>query len=682
MEAEQEPRGSGASRRTALSLPRFPSRHDVATWLWAARLDLTVLALLTGVAAVLRVVLLEEIPGGLHGDEAWTGLDARRVLEEGWVGPYVTSALGQPAGPLYFAAPFVEVFGNTVFSIRFAMAVLGIATVPVAYLTFRVMFDRPMAVFAALLLASSMWHLHYSRIAFMVISWPLMELITLLFLFWGMKTGRLALYGLAGLALGLGIYTYNAYPIFALPLGLFILWAAMRQIGSEPLRFGRRIALMLAVAVIAALPMVLYAADPDNAFLNHHRGVSLLETERWESGSLLDRADLLLDRTRDFITAAFWSGEPDGADGAGAEAMVDRVSLPLMIVGIAVLLWQWRRLSSVAVLLMIALLPLGTILTTQGTFRQTLGIVPFLAAVAAVPLAMSWEQSRRLPPLSRRASHAAIALVVAAIAYLNLSFYFGEYRDTAIAQFTFGPELADAVRYVEDLPGDPYVYFYSDRWSFDYEVRQYLAPDHEGEDRSHQFGTFSLVPNRRGEVVYLFLAPYEQQANEVARLFAGGELFESITDDGRFRFSTYLLPRAERFAQGPIDTDTPGPTPTAAGPPPGADERDTTRRQDLNAIQRALEEYRDEHSSYPNTGGGIQSLCAYSALDAGCELEGFLSPLPEDPLGAPSDNGYWYASDGRRYTLYAQRESDRYQACPEHPEHLSRFDSLLCVEGP
>ncbi len=343
MEAEQEPRGSGASRRTALSLPRFPSRHDVATWLWAARLDLTVLALLTGVAAVLRVVLLEEIPGGLHGDEAWTGLDARRVLEEGWVGPYVTSALGQPAGPLYFAAPFVEVFGNTVFSIRFAMAVLGIATVPVAYLTFRVMFDRPMAVFAALLLASSMWHLHYSRIAFMVISWPLMELITLLFLFWGMKTGRLALYGLAGLALGLGIYAYNAYPIFALPLGLFILWAAMRQIGSEPLRFGRSIALMIAVAIIAALPMILYAADPDNAFLNHHRGVSLLETERWESGSLLDRADLLLDRTRDFITAAFWSGEPDGADGAGAEAMVDRVSLPLMIVGIAVLLWQWRR---------------------------------------------------------------------------------------------------------------------------------------------------------------------------------------------------------------------------------------------------------------------------------------------------------------------------------------------------
>ncbi len=644
-------------------------------------MDLATLAVLTVIAAILRVVLLDKIPGGLHGDEAWTGLDAQRVLDEGWIGPYVTSALGQPSGPLYFAAPFVGVFGHTVFSVRLAMAVLGIATIPLAYLTFRVMFDRPLATFAALLLAVSMWHLHYSRIAFMVISWPLAELATLLFLFLGLRTRRWLFFGLAGLALGLGVYTYNAYPIFAVPLALFLIWAALWQRGRGLLRFGGQVGLMIALAVLAALPLILYAADPDNGYLNHHHAVSLMETDQWESSGLLDRADLVLDRTRDFISATFWSGAPDNADGAGAEAMVDRVSLVLMVAGIGVLLWRWRRLASVAVLLMVAVIPLGTIMSVQGTFRQTLGMVPFLAALAAAPLDLWWERSKRLSAVWRRASYVGVALVLAAICYLNFSFYFGEYRDTDLARFTFGYELADASRYLNDLPGDPYVYFYSDRWSFDYETRRYLAPDREGEDRSDVFGTFSLTRDRDGEVVYLFFAPYLDRIDEVERLYPGGTRYESLSSDGAVEFSAYVLPRTEGFGEGPGESEAPIATPTPAGPVPGGEGRDVARRQDLETIARALEQYRDENGSYPDTGGGIQTLCAYQELDVGCALEEVLAPLPGDPLGDPTLNGYWYASDGSHYTLYALRESDQLEACPEQPEHLREFESLLCVRG-
>ena len=149
------------------------------------------------------------------------------------------------------------------------------------------------------------------------------------------------------------------------------------------------------------------------------------------------------------------------------------------------------------------------------------------------------------------------------------------------------------------------------------------------------------------------------------------------------------LPVESPTPSQPVPTITPGPSPTPAPPTstptpaPGREDRDQTRQQDLATIQEALEEYREENGSYPDNSGAVQSLCVFSDADAGCELEDVLSSIPNDPLGEPiSENGYWYASDGDTFTVYAQRESDRFDECEEHPDHLGEFDSLLCVQGP
>jgi hypothetical protein len=140
----------------------------------------------------------------------------------------------------------------------------------------------------------------------------------------------------------------------------------------------------------------------------------------------------------------------------------------------------------------------------------------------------------------------------------------------------------------------------------------------------------------------------------------------------------------------PGPTFTPGPSPTAAPvtatatreAPIGGGERDIARVQDLADLQEALEQYREEHGSYPDSGGNIQTLCAFTEFDAGCELEEVLSPLPQDPLGDQVNNGYWYTSIGSRFAVFAQRESEQFEECSEHPDFLRDFDSLLCVQGP
>lgn len=666
-------------RQLSLSLPlsRIEWSRALTTWWQAARLDLAILAAITVLAAVPRLVLLETIPPGMHGDEASVAMDALRVLKEGWIGPYSPNALGYPNGPIYFAAPIINIFGETLFAARLSMALLGIITIPVAYLTFRVMFDRTLATFAAILLALGLWHLHYSRIAFPVIAWPLMELLTLLFLFLGIRTNRWFFFGLAGLALGAGIYTYNAHPVFALPLGLFVLWVALRERRQHLIRFAGQIALVIGLATFAALPMILYATEPGHPYLQTNRGLALSETDDWKSRDLTEKGQLVFDRTRDFYLAAYWHGAGDGADGAGSEAMVDRVTIVLLAIGAAISVWRWRQLGAVAVLLIVIVIPFGSILTVNGMFRRSLGMVPFLAALAAAPLALWWRRAERLSLPWRSASYAGIALIVAAVGFFNLNFYFTEFPNKEIVQFTFVGELTEASKYMNDLPDDAYVYFYSGRWSLFYETRLYLAPDVEGVDRSNEFGEFSLTPTQPGPVVYVLLAPYLDQADEVARLYPGGTLTESVRNDGVVNFRAYYLPSTEGVAEPPADV-TPEPTVVSAE---GAAERDATRQQDFIVIAGALEQYKQEYGAYPDTGGQVQSFCVYPD-DAGCALEEVLDPIPQDPLGDPGANGYWYAATKNEYRVYSKRETDTIPLCPEHPPHLGGFDSIYCVIGP
>ncbi len=143
-------------------------------------------------------------------------------------------------------------------------------------------------------------------------------------------------------------------------------------------------------------------------------------------------------------------------------------------------------------------------------------------------------------------------------------------------------------------------------------------------------------------------------------------------------------PRPTRTPRPP--TATPHPlTPTVAPTPqPGGGQRDLQRAQDLERIRAALEEYYDKEGSYPSTGGNIQTLCAYKDLDIGCKLTKVLDPLPAaDPLGDPLLNGYWYASDGKSFAVYAIQETVPAPNVPqcEKPEGIKRPDRVYCVRS-
>jgi hypothetical protein len=167
-----------------------------------------------------------------------------------------------------------------------------------------------------------------------------------------------------------------------------------------------------------------------------------------------------------------------------------------------------------------------------------------------------------------------------------------------------------------------------------------------------------------------------------------------ININGREGVDLVTQPTGPTPTLGPTPTAGPSPTPS---PPPtlspqqatataelaaGGSERDQQRQLDLADVAEALEAYRAEDDAYPSTNNNVQTLCVFADDDNGCALIDFLDPIPLDPLGDPVNNGYFYQSDGQAFALFALRESDVLPECTDVPQHLSGYDSLICLRGP
>jgi 4-amino-4-deoxy-L-arabinose transferase-like glycosyltransferase len=530
------------------------ARADAAlAWGYRNRYLLAVAAV-TLLAAFVRIYRIETFPPGLHGDEAWTGIDARRVLDEGWIGPYVPSALGQPSGPLYWTALVFKLFGDGLLQLRLSMAVLGVATVGVTYFAACQMFDRRTGLLACALLAFMSWHILFSRTAFMVTAQPLAEAVFLATFFLAFKRDSYLLYGVAGAVLGIGVYSYNAYPVFVAASGVFAIVMLARE-WRRWRRLAPQLLVMSLVAFIVAQPLISYVRDDKNDYLAHHRLISILYKPEFEDADLRGKARVLIDRTVDWAGLMTVDPKIDYTDGTGVEPILDRVTLVLLLAGVGVCLKR-RQPAHLALLVYLVVLPVSAIITVDASARRSLALTPVVAMLAALPLACVWDWAELQPDRARRIGRLSIAAIVVAIAAFNLRTYFRDEARSEPARWVYVEQLAAASKYIASRPNQPYVYFYSSRWSYDYETRRYLVPNLKGENRSTEFGKRVvngeeqpppvLDFDARVPSVIVLLPDYFEVLGPVQETYPGGELYVGRNDKGERLFIAYTLPSLRR----------------------------------------------------------------------------------------------------------------------------------------
>lgn len=181
---------------------------------------LVLLAILL-VAIVLRFDRLDIIPGDMGEDLPYNFNNARSILNGEW-SIFFPSYPGREGMMFYLQALYGRIFGLSYYGLKATSALIGIATVATIYVVGRDLYNAEVGLYAALFLAVSRWHVTISRMGLRLILMPLFVLIVIGLLARALRSRRRLDFALLGVALGLGMYTYNAWLVVP-PAALAIL---------------------------------------------------------------------------------------------------------------------------------------------------------------------------------------------------------------------------------------------------------------------------------------------------------------------------------------------------------------------------------------------------------------------------------------------------------------------------
>ena len=325
-----------------------------------------VLILLWG--AWLRLFNLTEL--GLEHDEVANWLIDRAILN-GKHGIYFSEAYGHEAGFHYLQTLFVALLGDHAFALRLPAALLGIVLIAVSYTLVKVLYNRPIALITALLLAITFFPIFYSRLALRAIMLPVLSGLAAYF-FWKAEQNIIDTeyripnteYLLAALFAGLSTYTYMAsrvVPIFFAGWWLLssVQWVRKRSFEQRRHPFNREWLIFWGVYVLIAAPLFIYLQRNPAAEFRVTEINAPLEAAR--NGDL----SLIWQNAKLIFGVWGWSGDPLWRQNVAGTPIFIPLTAVLFYSGLGLMIWQRKR-ADLFCLLWIASATLPSLVTADA----------------------------------------------------------------------------------------------------------------------------------------------------------------------------------------------------------------------------------------------------------------------------------------------------------------------------
>jgi hypothetical protein len=312
---------------------RFGSHRDILVH--------AAVALFFSLVVVARLAGLGSYPDGLVDSESDVVGAVSDITGGQLVGLWSEAAGGQPTGFVYWLAGWSSIVGEGDDALRLMSAWVGLAAIGMFYVYCRAAFGGRAAVLGSMLMAVSIWHVGYSRLALPVGSLVLLQLGSSYLLLVAMRSeGRGRRFAAAGAVFGASVYTHNAFYIFAIAVGLW--WAREFLAGEHAMgEVMKKCATFLAVAFVVATPYLWSAAAHSDEIGDRVSAIDLSSTEEYiEQPGLMEQTRFAMRRI--VTTGAGLFVRTDQDDGP-TRRLLDPVAALLAFAGLAAGLWRWRQ---------------------------------------------------------------------------------------------------------------------------------------------------------------------------------------------------------------------------------------------------------------------------------------------------------------------------------------------------
>jgi 4-amino-4-deoxy-L-arabinose transferase-like glycosyltransferase len=389
------------------------------------------LGAILALAAFLRLWQLTTAPPGLYLDEAMDGNNAREALETGRFQVFYPEDNGREGLYVNAAALSLAIFGDQAWALRLPAAIFGVLTVWGIYLLGAEVVSIPAGLLAAFFLATSFWHLVFSRIAFRAIAAPLFLVWALYLLLVAVRRRSVAWSVLAGAVYGLGFYTYPAYRIT--PLLVIAIWMS-----AQPRRQGRAAWSFAVAAAAVAAPLALYFLAHPGTFWGRAEQVSVFDGPR-------PALEIILNFWRT-VRMIFTRGDRNWRHNVAWRAELFWPVAQCAVVGA----WDgWKRHR--AILLWLALGMVPAVLATEAPHAlRAILMLPAVCLLAALGAVRISEWLARTVPGS--VVRAAAAFAVLLLCYEPYHTYFDVWAGNPKTSEAFDAASSDLARRIAALP--------------------------------------------------------------------------------------------------------------------------------------------------------------------------------------------------------------------------------------
>lgn len=418
-----------------------PTRHQRPTPRWWLAAATAVLLL----ATVMRLVLLSDLPPGLAQDEVLDA-DIALFIREGEHALFFSHGYGHEPLYHYLAAPFAPLFGDNILAIRLPSVYLGLLLVALTMTWARREFGPLAAVVAGAGLAISWWPIIFSRIGIRPILEPV--LLILAVWFWPLRATRftrrqLLSAALAGLFLGLSIYSYTAARIILLIPALMLLalagqylWARRANAPTERRTMLR--AQIACAAVVLLTGLLVYLPLGLTLRANPALQQRLEQLEGPLTAFREGDVEPVLEMGKATLGVFSFTGDPRWTYSLPNRPFFDPLTAILFYGGLLIALWRWRRPSYLLlpVWLLVGLLPSALSPDAPSTVR----LIGALPVVYFMPgLAVEWGAARLHP--RRQALAPVFVALFLGVALLN------GYRTTRDGFIRWPQDIETRLRY-------------------------------------------------------------------------------------------------------------------------------------------------------------------------------------------------------------------------------------------
>lgn len=343
-----------------------------------------------------RVYRLSEIPFGLHSDEAANGLDALNVLA-GQHAIFFERNFGREPLLIYLQAAAMGLLGTDAYSLRIAAALVGAITIPVIYWLVLEMYRdseraaRWIAIYVALFVTFSYWHLSLSRIGYRAICLPLFATLAFCF-FWRawreLRQGEKVPWRdavLCGVFVGGSLYTYTAARL--LPVLFMVVVLVGMFINRATLDFrrvGRTVLWTVAAAWITFVPLGYYFVQHPETFFDRAMEVALFSPEDESQHPVRMLAENV------WTTAAMFGAvaDPNLRHNPAGRPVFDAPLGIGLALGILMVVVRRRRFAEMALLAWTLIFALPAILSAEGVPHslRAIGMIPAVYILPTVAI--------------------------------------------------------------------------------------------------------------------------------------------------------------------------------------------------------------------------------------------------------------------------------------------------------